>query len=98
LTKEKRIARILRSFLASKRVREASEFARNDLEIPAFRLMPSIPKAITALKDLGAPFVRMSGSGATVFAAFSSREEALDLSKRLKEVPFPFRKVICHSF
>lgn len=98
LTKEKRIARILRSFLASKRVREASEFARNDLEIPAFRLMPSIPKAIKALKNFGVPYVLMSGSGATVFAAFSSREEALDLSKRLKEVPFPFRKVICHSF
>jgi len=98
LTKEKRIARILRSFLASKRVREASEFARNDLEIPAFRLMPSIPKAITVLRRLGAPFVLMSGSGATVFTVFSSREEALDLSKRLKVVPFPFRKVICHSF
>ena len=97
LTKEKRIARILRSFLASKRVREASEFTRNDLEIPAFRLMPAIPKAITVLKDLGAPFVLMSGSGATVFAAFSSRKEAFGLSKRLKEVPFPFRKVICHS-
>ncbi len=98
LTKEKRIARILRSFLASKRVREASVFARNDLEIPAFRLMSPIPNAITALKDMGAPFVRMSGSGATVFAVFSSQKEAFELSKRLKKVPFPFRKVICHSF
>ncbi len=98
LTKERRIARILRSFLERKRTREASAFARNDLEIPAFYLMPSIPKAMAVLKGLGAPFVLMSGSGATVFAAFSSREEALDLSKRLKEVPFPFRKVICHSF
>jgi 4-diphosphocytidyl-2-C-methyl-D-erythritol kinase len=97
LTKEKRIARILRSFLERRRVREASELARNDLEIPAFRLMPSIPKAKTVLKDLGAPCVLMSGSGATVFAVFSSRKEALDLSKRLKEVPFPFRKMICHS-
>ncbi len=97
LTKERRIARILRSFLERKRIREASTLARNDLEISAFRLMPSIPNAMAVLKDLGAPFVRMSGSGATVFAAFSSREEALDLSKRLKEVPFPFRKVICHS-
>ena len=98
LTKERRIARILRSFLEKKRIREASEFARNDLESPAFRLMPSIPKAMAILKDLGAPLVRMSGSGATVFAVFSSRKEVLDLSKRLKEVPFPFRKVICHSY
>ena len=98
LTKERRIAKILRSFLERKRVREASEFARNDLEMPAFRLMPSIPKAKTVLKDLGVPYVLMSGSGATVFAVFSSRKEVLDLSKRLREVPFPFRKVICHSY
>jgi 4-diphosphocytidyl-2-C-methyl-D-erythritol kinase len=97
LTKERRIARILRSSLERKRIREAAALARNDLEIPAFCLMPSIPKAVTVLKRLGASFVLMSGSGATVFAAFSSRKEALDLSKRLKEVPFPFRKVICHS-
>ena len=98
LTKERRIAKILRSFLDRKRIREAAAIARNDLEIPAFRLMSSIPKAAAVLKGLGAPFVLMSGSGATVFAAFSSRKEALDLSKRLREVPFPFRKVICHSF
>ena len=98
LTKERRIAKILRSFLERRRVLEASDFARNDLEIPAFRLVPSIPKAKAVLKDLGAPYVLMSGSGATVFAAFSSRKEALDLSKRLKEAPFPFRKVICHSY
>jgi len=98
LTKERCIAKILRSFLERKRVREASVFARNDLEMPAFRLMPSLPKAKAVLKGLGAPFVLMSGSGATVFAAFSSRKEVFDLSKRLKEVPFPFRKVICHSY
>jgi 4-diphosphocytidyl-2-C-methyl-D-erythritol kinase len=98
LTKERCIAKILRSFLKRKRIREASEFAQNDLGAPAFRLMPAIPKAISVLQDLGAPLVRMSGSGATVFAVFSSRKEVLDLSKRLKEVPFPFRKVICHSY
>lgn len=98
LTKERRIAKILRSFLERKRIREAATLARNDLEKPAFRLMSSVPRAIAALKKLEVPFVLMSGSGATVFAVFSSREEALDLSKRLKEVPFPFRKVICHSF
>ncbi len=97
LTKERRIAKILCSFLKRKRVLEASALAQNDLEIPAFCLMPSIPKAVAVLKGLDAPFVLMSGSGATVFAAFSSRKKALDLSKRLKEVPFPFRKVICHS-
>jgi len=98
LTKEMRIAKILRFSLERKRVREAASCARNDLERPASRMMPAISKAIKVLRDLDAPFVLMSGSGATVFAAFSSREEAFDLSKRLKAVPFPFRKVICHSF
>ncbi len=98
LTKEMRIAKILRFSLESKRIREAASCARNDLERPAFCMMPAVPKAIKALRGLGAPFVLMSGSGATVFAAFSSRKEAFDLSKRLKAVPFPFRKVICHSY
>jgi len=98
LTKEKGIARILRLFLGKKRIREAAEIARNDLESSAFCLRPSIPKAIAILKDHGAFFVRMSGSGPTVFAVFSSRQEVKDFAKRLKQDPIPYHKVICHSF
>jgi 4-diphosphocytidyl-2-C-methyl-D-erythritol kinase len=98
LTKERRIARILRSFLEKNKIREASKLARNDLGSPAFRLMPSIPKAIAVLKDLGVPWVLMSGSGPTVFAAFSNHKEAIKMAKKLAVVPAPYRKVICHSF
>ena len=98
LTKEKRIVKILRYFLGKKRIREAAEFVSNDLESSAFVLRPSIPKAIASVRNLGVPFVRMSGSGATVFAAVSSRKEVRDLAKKLKRCPIPYRKVICHSY
>lgn len=98
LTKEKGIVRILRLFLSEKRIREAADYARNDLESSAFCLRPSIPKAIAKLKNLGASFVHMSGSGPTVFAVFSSRQEVSDFARKLKQNPIPYHKVICHSF
>lgn len=97
LTKEGRIVRILRTFLEKKRIREAAALGRNDLESSAFGLRPALPKAIAVLEDLGAPLVRMTGSGPTVFAVFSSRQEVNDFAKKLKKNPIPFRKVICHS-
>ena len=98
LTKEKGIAKILRCFFLKKRIREAAEFARNDLESSAFCLRPSIPKAIAELRNHGASFVHMSGSGPTVFAVFSSQQEVRDLAKKLRRNPIPYQKVICHSF
>ncbi|HNX68176.1 MAG TPA: 4-(cytidine 5'-diphospho)-2-C-methyl-D-erythritol kinase [Candidatus Omnitrophota bacterium] len=97
LTKEKRVARILRYFLLKKRIREAAELVRNDLESSAFVLRPSIPKAIAIMEKLGAPLVRMTGSGATVFAVFPSRQEVTRFARKLKRVPGFSRKVICHS-
>ncbi len=97
LTKEGRIVRILRFLLEKKKMREAAALIRNDLESSAFGLKPAIPRAIAVLKDLGAPLVRMTGSGPTVFAVCSSRREVNDLARKLKQNPIPFRKVICHS-
>ncbi len=98
LTKEKAIAKILCSFLEKKRFSEASKVVRNDLERPAFEMMPDIPKVIKILQNAGACFVRMSGSGATVFAMCSRQKEAVALSKKVKNSLFSFRKIICHSF
>lgn len=98
LTKEKRVAIILRSLFDTKRIREAARLARNDLELSAFKLRPSILQAIQALKTAGAPLVLMSGSGATVFAAFSSRKEAQKFFQRAARLPVPCRKMVCHSF
>ena len=54
----------------------AQILSHNDLETPAAQLMPEIGALMERLRNLGAPFVRMSGSGSTVFAAFGSEADA----------------------
>lgn len=56
---------------------QAQSLAHNDLEAPAISLMPEIGEIIACFRGLGARFVRMTGSGSTVFAAFESDEAAL---------------------
>lgn len=56
----------------------ASQIARegrNDLEAPAIALTPVIADVLALLRATGATLVRMSGSGATCFALYSSEEE-----------------------
>lgn len=48
----------------------------NALEAPAVQLLPAVAEAIETFTRLGARFVRMTGSGSTVFAAFPTLEEA----------------------
>lgn len=54
----------------------AQELAHNDLEAPAISLMPEIGQLIEKFRSLGARFVRMTGSGSTVFAAFDNDADA----------------------
>lgn len=54
----------------------AQRLSANDLEAPAIALMPEIAALKERFLSLGARFVRMTGSGSTVFAAFSTEEEA----------------------
>lgn len=54
----------------------AQQLAHNDLEAPAVSLMPEIGELIEKFRSLGARFVRMTGSGSTVFAAFDSDDAA----------------------
>ncbi len=50
---------------------------RNDLQIPATKLVPEIATCLDALQRLeGARLARMSGSGATCFAIFLTEEAA----------------------
>ena len=57
---------------------------RNDLEAPAIALAPEIGATLEALAALpGAVLARMSGSGATCFALFRSREAAREAAQRL---------------
>lgn len=54
----------------------AQTLSFNALEVPAIRLMPQIGEIIETFRTLGARFVRMTGSGSTVFAAFDTDEQA----------------------
>ena len=54
----------------------AQALSHNDLEAPAISLMPEIGELISRFRELGADFVRMTGSGSTVFAAFNSEDAA----------------------
>lgn len=54
----------------------AQNLSRNDLEAPAIALMPEIGALMDRFHNLGAAFVRMTGSGSTVFAAFADLEQA----------------------
>lgn len=58
----------------------------NDLYRPALGLQPVIGEAMDCLDHLKeASITRMSGSGATCFATFPSREQAFDAAERLKK-------------
>jgi len=49
---------------------------RNDLQPPAERLAPEISKILTRLAETVPVMARMSGSGATCFALYKTRDEA----------------------
>lgn len=56
----------------------------NDLELPAIALAPAIADVLATLRGLkGCALARMSGSGATCFALFSSANEAAVAEKLL---------------
>ena len=58
---------------------------RNDLQAPAIALLPEIARVLDSLKNAGAPFARMSGSGATCFALFSNKDDAQACAEKLRK-------------
>ena len=61
----------------------AQALSVNALEGPAIRLLPAVGEAMAAFRSLGAKFVRMSGSGSTVFAAFETEAQARQAAGRV---------------
>jgi 4-diphosphocytidyl-2-C-methyl-D-erythritol kinase len=59
----------------------ASPFSANDFETVVFRQYPQVRKIARRLRSVGG--VRMTGSGSTIFALFSSREERARAGKIL---------------
>ena len=59
----------------------------NDLQAPAVSAVPQIGKIIEALKDAGAPFAAMTGSGSAVFALFDDEKKAAEVSEAVSSDP-----------
>lgn len=98
LTKEMSTVRILRKLLDRKDFKQTSQFLINDLESVAISLRPSIQKTIRRLKQVGLNYVRMSGSGPTVFAILSDRKQAGDFCRRLRRIGPGLRVISCQTF
>jgi 4-diphosphocytidyl-2-C-methyl-D-erythritol kinase len=60
----------------------ASAFSANDFETVVFKQYPQLKKIATQLLNLS-PYVRMTGSGSTIFALFSSKEDRADAMQML---------------
>ncbi len=59
----------------------------NDLQEPAVAAVPQIGQIIEALKDAGAPFAAMTGSGSAVFALFDDEKKAAEVSEAVSKDP-----------
>ncbi|HEY7806773.1 MAG TPA: 4-(cytidine 5'-diphospho)-2-C-methyl-D-erythritol kinase [Croceibacterium sp.] len=64
-------------------VSELAEQGRNDLEPAAISLCPQVADVLAALRNTDASLVRMSGSGATCFALFRSRDIMQEVATKL---------------
>jgi 4-diphosphocytidyl-2-C-methyl-D-erythritol kinase len=59
---------------------------KNDLQAPAIKLQPKIADVMTALAHASNPhLVRMSGSGATCFALYTSKQASLEAEMVMKQ-------------
>ena len=62
------------------------KYAKNDLEIPAFKLYPILGKLKMFLSNINqVKFVRMTGSGSTIVAYFSNKKSAINGLKIIKK-------------
>jgi len=63
----------------------AAALRGNDLEAPVVARHPEIGALVEALRDSGASYGSMSGSGSAVFGLFDDRESAESAAGRLKD-------------
>lgn len=68
---------------------------RNDLEAPALRVTPQIAEALEIMALVpGCRLARMSGSGATVFGLFETRDEAIGATMMLDRIDWWVRPAV----
>lgn len=71
---------------------------RNDLEAPALAVTPQIAEALEIMALVpGCRLARMSGSGATVFGLFETREDAIGATLMLDRVDWWVRPVVLQN-
>jgi 4-diphosphocytidyl-2-C-methyl-D-erythritol kinase len=56
---------------------------KNSFTIPVISRYPEIAHALNDIREAGADFADMTGSGSTVFGIFAERKDALKASERL---------------
>ena len=90
-------ARDTEAVVAAVRRGEPLPFERlsNTLEGVVMRLWPEVAATRDALAQAGAPVVRMSGSGPTLFAPFRTLGDASQVYQRLHDTPFEVW--LCHT-
>jgi len=76
----------------------AQALSCNALEAPAVDMMPQIGAFMQWFREQGAPFVRMSGSGSTVFAAFEDEARARALAEQVPGAVFAWSRAEGWSF
>ncbi|MBQ3080097.1 MAG: 4-(cytidine 5'-diphospho)-2-C-methyl-D-erythritol kinase [Clostridia bacterium] len=62
---------------------QAQNVTGNALERAAVRMLPEIENEIRALKDMGALYYAMSGSGSAVYGVFESEKDAKSASEKI---------------
>ncbi|MFA6599781.1 MAG: 4-(cytidine 5'-diphospho)-2-C-methyl-D-erythritol kinase [Candidatus Omnitrophota bacterium] len=105
LTKIRHAVKLICSFLEGSGKSSLGLWLCNDLEQPAFCLRPSLRKLLDRFHKLGVPTARMSGSGPTLFALLSNRQDAIRLARQLNgdgvgrsgRARTAYRVVVCHS-
>lgn len=78
----------LASALARGELYECARLSGNALEAPAIEILPEIGRAMRRLRELGAAFVRMTGSGSCVFGAFHDEAAARAAAAEIRGAMF----------
>ena len=69
------------------RIKEAAADLTNDLQAPAIKLAPVVADLIETIKETGAVYTAMTGSGSCVFGIFADEKSCEDAKSVLEEDP-----------
>ncbi|MCR5199813.1 MAG: 4-(cytidine 5'-diphospho)-2-C-methyl-D-erythritol kinase [Saccharofermentans sp.] len=69
------------------RIKEAAADLTNDLQAPAIKLAPVVADLIEAIKETGAVYTAMTGSGSCVFGIFADEKSCEEAKNVLEEDP-----------